>query len=159
MLPADLGGNAMSKPFRAILGIVLLSAPAGVAAKEKLEPRVQAMLACEAVKANEARLQCYDQAIAALKPALVQGGVVVKEKKAPLSRGGVIQASGRSGPENFWVVLDNGDRWAVHTPGYHRNPPATGMTVKIRRTLMGSYWLSGPKWPESEAEYLGQVAD
>ena len=112
----------MSKPFRAMMGIVLLSAPAGVAAKEKLEPRVQAMLACEAVKANEARLQCYDQAIAALKPALVQGGVVVKEKKAPLSRGGVIQASGRSGPENFWVVLDNGDRWAVHTPGYHRNP-------------------------------------
>jgi hypothetical protein len=149
----------MSKRVAAIVGIVLLSAPGMAVAKEKFDPRVQAMLTCEAIKSSEARLQCYDQAMAALRPALVQGAVIVKEKKAPVARGGVIQASGRTGDENFWVVLENGDRWALRTPGYHRDPPATGMTVKIRRTFMGSYWLSGTKWPESEADYLGPVND
>lgn len=149
----------MAKHVVVLAGIMLLSLPAIASAKARIEPRVQAVLACEGISASDARLQCYDRAIAALKPALVQGAVVVKEKKAPVARGGVIQASGRSGAESFWVVLDNGDRWALRTPGYHRNPPATGMTVKLRRTLMGSYWLTAPKWPESEAEYLGQVAD
>jgi hypothetical protein len=29
------------------------------------------------------------------------------------------------------------------------------MAVRLKRTLVGTYWISGPKWPESEADFLG----
>ena len=145
----------MSKRVGAITAIVLLSVPAGAAAKEKQEPRVQAMLACTSISANDERLQCYDRSIATLQQGLAQGDVVLKEKKAPLAREGVIKASGRSGEGRFWVVLDNGDRCALSISEYRREPPPPGTPVKLKRTLMGNYWLTAPKWPESEAVFLG----
>jgi len=145
----------MSNRVAAITAIALLSVPATATAKDKLEPRVQAILACKAVGSNEERLQCYDRSIAALQEGLAQGNVMLKEKKAPLAREGVIKTSGRSGEGRYWVVLENGDRWAISTSEYRRDVPPPGMPVKLKRTLMGNYWLSGPEWPESEAVFLG----
>jgi hypothetical protein len=84
-----------------------------------------------------------------------QGSVVVKENKAPVTLGGVVKASGTSGANRFWVELENGDRWALLPGKTRRAPPAPGTTVKVSRTLMGSYYLSGPNWPQSEAQFLG----
>jgi hypothetical protein len=53
------------------------------------------------------------------------------------------------------VLFDNGDRWSVQPTKSHRDPPPPGTMLKVKRTLMGTYWVSGPKWPESEAEFLG----
>jgi hypothetical protein len=145
----------MSKPFAAITAIILLSVPTMATAADKPDPRVQAVLACEIISANDARLQCYDQAIAALKPALVQGKVVLEEKKGPLALEGVVKASGKSTTSHFWVELENGDRWAVVTQKDRRKAPPPGATVKFKKTFFGNYWISGPKWSESEADFLG----
>ena len=145
----------MRKRVGAIAAIVLLSVPAVAAAKDKLDPRAEAMLACSSVSANEERLQCYDRTIATLKQALAQGNVVLKEKKGPLAQEGIVKASGRSGEESFWIVLENGDRWAITIAEYRRDPPPPGTHVKLKRTIMGNYWLTAPKWPESEAVFLG----
>lgn len=143
----------MSKCVSMIAGFALLSVPGIAVAKDK--PRLEAVLACESISANEARLQCYDQAVAALKPAVARGSLVVKETNDPVTLGGVVKASGASGGNRFWVELENGDRWALLPGKTRRNPPAPGTTVKVSRTLMGNYYVSGPKWPESEAKFLG----
>ena len=147
--------RVMSRRFGAVTAIALLSVPAIAPAKEKLDPRAQAMLECASVSANEERLQCYDRAVSTLRQALAQGNVVLKEKKGPLAHEGIIKASGRSGAESFWIVLDNGDRWAITIAEYRREPPPPGTPVKLKRTIMGNYWLTAPKWPESEAVFLG----
>ena len=145
----------MPKWISAIAGIFLLSMPAVVAAKDKSEVRVETLLACGSIISNEDRLRCYDQSILPLKEALARGNMVLKERKAPLSLEGVVKASGRWGGSSFWVLLENGDRWSVEPTKSRREPPPPGTTVKLKRTLMGTYWISGPKWPESEASFLG----
>jgi hypothetical protein len=134
---------------------VLLSMPANAMAKDKPEPRVQAILACGSISSNEERLRCYDQSIVPLKEALSRGSMVLKEKKAPLALEGLVKSSGHWGGSSLWVLLENGDRWQIQPTKSHRDPPPPGSTVKLKRTLMGTYWISGPKWPESEAEFLG----
>ena len=145
----------MSKRVGAITAIVLLSAPATATAKDKLEPRVQTMLECKSISANDERLQCYDRSIGALQEGLAQGNVELKEQKAPMASEGIIKASGRSGDGRYWIVLENGDRWALSIEEYRRDVPRPGTPVKLKRTLMGSYWLTAPNWPESEAVFMG----
>jgi len=145
----------MSRRVVTIAGIVLLAAPTIAAAKDKLEPRVQAMLACEPITSNEARLQCYDQAILPLKQALSRGSMVLKEDKGPWALEGVVKASGKSGENRFWVVLENGDRWAIVTAKARREAPTSGTNLKLKKTFFGNYWVTGTGWPESEAEFLG----
>jgi hypothetical protein len=145
----------MSKPIGIAAAIVLLTTPAIAAAKDELEPRVQAVLACESISSNEARLQCFDQSIPALKQALARGSMVLTERKGPLAREGVVKTSGQSGENRFWVVLENGDRWTIDAPSFSRKPPPPGTILKLKRTPFGNYWISGPKWPESEAKFVG----
>jgi hypothetical protein len=138
-----------------IAAIVLLSVPAIASAKDKPDQRVQAILACGSISSNEERLRCYDQSILPLKEALARGSMVLKEKQAPLALEGAVKASGHWGGSSLWVLFDNGDRWSVQPTKSHRDPPPPGTMLKVKRTLMGTYWVSGPKWPESEAEFLG----
>lgn len=145
----------MSRRIILIAGVALLSISTAAVAKDKSEPRVQALLACQSITANEQRLACYDEAMGSLKQALAQGTMVLKEKKAPLAMGGVVKASGYWGGSSTWVLLDNGDRWSIQPSKSRREPPAPGTTVKLTRTLMGTYWMSGQKLPETEAEFLG----
>ena len=144
----------MSKRVGAILTLVLLSVPSAATAKDKPDERVQAILSCESISVNEERLRCYDQSIVALKQALARGSMVLRERKAPLALEGVVKASGYLG-SSFWVLLQNGDRWSVEPTKSRRAPPPPGMAVRLKRTLVGTYWISGPKWPESEADFLG----
>ena len=155
MLRVETRDKAMSKRAWVIAGTALLFGPSIAVAKDKLEPRMQAMLACEAVSSNDARLQCYDQAMSAFRQAMARGSVVVKEKDAPTSLGGVIKASGQSGSNRYWVEFENGDRWALTPTKSRRGPPAPGSTAKLSRTLMGNYYFSGPNWPQTEARFLG----
>jgi hypothetical protein len=140
---------------RIIAAGALLLLPTTAVAKDKAEPRVQAILACGAIITDAERLACYDRAIVPLKEALSRGSMVLKEKKAPLAMTGTVKASGRWGGSSLWVLLDNGDRWSVQPTKSRSDPPPPGTALKLKRTLMGTYWISGPKWPESEAEFLG----
>ena len=134
---------------------VLLLLPTMAVAKGKPEPRVQAVLDCGSISSDAERLRCYDQSILPLKEALARGSMVLKEKKAPRVLEGTVKASGHWGSGSLWVLLDNGDRWSVEPTKSRRDPPPPGTAVRLKRTLMGTYWISGPKWPESEAEFLG----
>ena len=144
----------MSKRVCLISGMVLIVVPSVAAAKEDMEPRMQAVLACEAISANEARLQCFDQAILPLKQAMSRGSLVLKEKKGPAALGGVVKASGKSGAARYWVVLDNGERWSIATAKDRRDAPKPGTALRMKKTFFGNYWVSGPGWPESEGTFV-----
>jgi hypothetical protein len=154
MLIVRSRGKNMSKRVSLVAGIVLLAVPSLAAAKEDMEPRMQAILACEAIAANEARLQCFDQAILPLKQAVSRGSLILKEKKGPTALGGVVKASGKSGAARYWVVLDNGERWSIVTAKDRRDAPKAGTALRIKKTFFGNYWVSGPGWPESEGTFM-----
>lgn len=147
----------MPTRLSSIAGVLLLALPATASAAEKSDPRLQAILACETVSASDARLNCYDAAIAALKPALAQGKVVLEEKKGPLAMEGVVKASTKSASNRFLVEFENGDRWDLVTVKPRRAGPPVGSTLKLKKTFFGNYWASGPKWSESEADFLGHT--
>ena len=141
---------------RIIAGGALLLMSSMAVGKDNAEPRVQAILACGAIASDQERLACYDRSIVPLKDALARGSMVLKEKNAPLALAGRVNASGRWGGNSLWVLLDNGDRWSVQPTKSRSDPPPPGTIVRLKRTLMGTYWISGPRWPESEAEFLGR---
>ncbi len=141
---------------RIIAGGAMLLMSSMAVGKDNAEPRVQAILACGAIASDQERLACYDRSIVPLKDALARGSMVLKEKNAPLALAGRVNASGRWGGNSLWVLLDNGDRWSVQPTKSRRDPPPPGTIVRLKRTLMGTYWISGPRWPESEAEFLGR---
>ena len=144
----------MSRRVGLVAGAALLVVPSVAAAKEDLEPRMQAVLACEAITANEARLQCFDQAILPLKQAMTRGNLVLKEKKGPAALGGIVKASGKSGANRYWVLLDNGERWSIQTVKDRREAPKPGTPLRMKKTFFGNYWVSGPGWPESEGLFV-----
>ena len=146
----------MSRLVTPTIAIALLALPAAAAAQSKLEPRLQSLLACASVTPDEARLRCYDPSIIALQQALSRGSVVLKEHKGPRASGGIVKASGKSGEKRFWVMFENGDRWAIVTQPDRPNAPPVGSTLKLRKTPFGNYWISGPQWRESEATFMGQ---
>ena len=157
MLIVPFKGMFMSKRVGLAAGIVLLSVPSVAASKEKLDPRMQAVLACEAISSSEARLQCFDQAILPLKQALTRGSMVLKENKGPSALEGVVKASGKSAASRYWVVLENGERWTVVTAKDRRAAPKPGTPLRLKKTFFGNYWVSGPGWPESEAIFVGSA--
>lgn len=145
----------MPKRLSFLAGLVLLSVPTLALAKDKPEKRVQALLACQSIAASDARLACYDQAMSSLKEAIAQGTMVLKEKNAPLALEGTVKDSGHWGGSSLWVLLDNGDRWSIQPSKARRDPPPPGTAVKLKKTFMGTYWMSGQKLPETEAQFLG----
>jgi hypothetical protein len=147
-------GKNMSKRVGLVAGIALLALPSVAAAKENLEPRMQAVLECEAISANEARLQCFDQAILPLKQAMTRGSLILKENKGPSALGGVVKASGKSGANRYWVLLDNGERWSIQTAKDRRDAPKPGTVLRMKKTFFGNYWVNGAGWPESEGTFL-----
>ena len=147
----------MLKGVVAITGLGLLAMAAGANAKDKLEPRTQAMLACQGIAADSARLQCYDQAMAVLKQAIDQGAVVVEKNNKPTAREGIVKVSREIADNVFWIELDNGERWKL-LPSTRRNgPPQVGSTVKVHKPLYGSgFWIIGPDWDDSRADFQGR---
>lgn len=144
----------MSKRVGLVAALLLVSVPSVAAGRDKMEPRMQAVLACEAISANEARLQCFDQAILPLKQAVSSGGLVLTDRKGPGALEGVVKASGVSGANGYWILFENGDRWSTTTKTSRKLPPP-GATLKVKRTPMGTYWISGPEWSESQAKFAG----
>jgi hypothetical protein len=157
MLAGQLKGVSMLKWAVAMTGMGMLAVASGANAKDKLEPRTQAMLACQGIATDDARLQCYDQAMAALKLAIDQGSVVVEKNDKPIAREGVVKASRQIGDNVFWIELDNGDRWKLLPSTRRSQPPQVGSTVKVHKPLYGSgFWIVGPEWDDSRADFEGR---
>ncbi len=146
----------MSRLAVAVAAVLLLAAPASGVAKEKIEPRMAAMLACGSVTPSEERLRCYDQAASTLRQALDQGELVLEEKSRPSALEGVVKATGAMGNNRYWVELDSGDRWQVFSTSNLKKAPATGVKVKLRKGAFGNYWLSDPSSTGRRSLYLGR---
>ncbi len=144
----------MSKLILSITAAVVLAAPA--AAKNKYDPRTQAMLACASITSNDARLRCYDQSLSGLKQALEKGEVVVRETSSPKALEGLVVATGRAGINRYWVQLDNGDRWQIISTSNFDDPPAKGVRVKLRKGVFGNYWFAEPNAQDRRALYMGR---
>ena len=145
----------MSRVLSLVAGMALLSVAGIATAKDKSEPRLEAVLACQSITEDQARLQCFDQAVAPLKQALTRGTMVLEERKGPLAMEGVVKASGQTSATRYWVVLENGDRWTLTPKSSRSKAPPVGSTVKMKKTLWGGYWFSGQGWSESEAIFAG----
>jgi len=137
----------------ALLALMLLAAPTMAAAKDKVEPRMAAMLACVSVTSNEARLRCYDQAAVPLRQAVTKGEVAVSQKAGPKELEGVIRAAGAMS-DGYWVELASGDRWKVISNSSFDEAPPTGATVKLRKGPLGNYWISAPSMAERRAVFI-----
>ena len=143
----------MSKRVALVAGIVLLSLPSVVAAKDDMEPRMQAVLACEAISANEARLQCFDQAILPLEAGHVPRRAWCSRRKKDRSRlNGVVKASGKSGASRYWILLDNGERWSIATAKDRRDAPTPGTALRMKTNVLSEITGSpDPGWPKARA--------
>ena len=108
------------------------------------------------IAADDARLRCYDQSMAALKEAIDQGSVVLEDR--PKKGEGIVKASGQSGEDRYWIDAQIRRALELLLPTTaRRGPPQPGSNVKVRRPFVGSgYWISGPDWEESRAEYVGR---
>ena len=146
----------MSKTMSLLAAAVLLSVPGVAAAKDKLDPRLEAVMACPSVADSAARLQCFDHAVAPLQQALVHGTVTLEERKGPLAMEGVVKASGQTSSNRYWVELENGDRWTLTPKSSRPKAPTVGSTLKMKKTLWGGYWISGSGWSESEGAFVGR---
>lgn len=146
----------MPRSAVAIYILTLLAVPAIAGAKDKLEPRTQAMLACASVTPGEARLRCYDQSVIALQQALGKGQLVLNEKKGPKELGGVVKTSGTMGNNRFWVELGSGDRWHLLPATVRSEPPKVGTAMKVKKGIASNYWISGPGWSTSPAKHVAR---
>ena len=136
------------------LALMLLAAPAMAAAKDKVDPRMAAMLACGSVAQGEERLRCYDAAAATLRQAVNKGEVALKQKSGPKELEGVIRSAGAIGEDAYWVELANGDRWRVISATPADEAPPTGVMAKLRKGPLGNYWISVPGMTDRRATFI-----
>lgn len=149
-------GADMSNLAVPLAVLALLAAPTIASTKDRVEPRMAAMLACGSVASNEARLACYDQAATSMRQALDQGDLVLEEKSRPKGFEGVVKTSTPMGGNRHLVVLDSGDRWQVISTSSSEPAPLAGARVKVRKGAFGNYWLSDPNSTGRRAIYQGR---
>lgn len=146
----------MSRMSVAIGALLLLAYPASVGAKDKIDPRITAAMACQSIAQNDERLRCFDRAMVGMRQALESGQLIpADESRVPQALAGVIKATGPMGFNRFWVEMANGDRWELiadsNDPG-----PRTGTKITLRKGVMGNYWFIDPRWTNRQARYLGR---
>jgi len=148
----------MSK-FVLISALAMLSLPAAAAAKDKVDPRIAKSLQCTTIADGPQRLACYDQAMAGLKQALEEGELMSTAQFKPKALEGTVVASGGMGFNRYWTELDSGDRWEIISESMNDEAPRAGDKVKLRKGMMGNYWISTLGTRDRRARFLGRRND
>ena len=126
--------------------LALTAAPAvAVAAQDRSQEQVDALLSCIDISSVEERVQCYDRSAVALRDSLRSGQVAITsgaERRAPTpSRiDAAITASSATANGGWRIELDNGQVWETSGPQL-QGPPPVGSLARIRRNLIGSVYL------------------
>ena len=137
--------------------LALLLCGASATAKEKLDPRIQAVLGCASVTDPAARLRCFDEKMAGLRQAVDSGQLIsAEEASRPHALDGVITGAGVSGFNRFWVLMDSGDRWLLVASNSRDIGPKRGAKAHIRKGVMGAYWFEEANQSDRRAIYLGR---
>lgn len=143
------------------------AASAQKAARDKLPPRVEQLLACRAIADSSQRLACFDQQSAAVETAISSRDIVLvdRERARATSRslfgfkvpdfGGLFGggedeikeiestvAAVRRSPEGGWMVrLADGSTWAQTDDTTIAIAPRKGHKAVVRRGTFGAFFL------------------
>ena len=136
--------------------LALIAAPAvAVAAQDRSQEQVDALLRCIDVSSVEERVQCYDRNAVALRESLRSGEVAItsgaeRRERAPTpSRiDAAVTASSATANGGWRIELDNGQVWETSGP-QSQGPPPVGSQARIRRNLIGSVFLFVRGRPEA----------
>ena len=170
------------KSFVAIFAGIALLAPAAAAAPGSSAP-IDAVLNCRSETAEQARLACYDAAAASLSAAATGGELVVVDRddvrktrrslfgfsvpKMPFFRGDTsedeqpdeieakIKSARGTGYDKWLFELDSGARWQTTEPLNSNRDPRPGQAIKVKKGMMGSYFLSVEKGRSVKAIRVG----
>lgn len=153
-----------------VLGaLCLASAPAS--AQSQSNALVDAVVRCKGEGDEQARLRCYDSAVAALAQATSSGEIVVVDKEdvrktrrslfgfsmpnlpffgrddsqkeeQPDEIEAKIQSVRGIGYGKWLIELDTGARWQTTEGGTLAREPKAGQMVKIKKGAIGSFFLS-----------------
>lgn len=142
--------------FAAAAAATAAAAPAG--AKQQVDNKLTAALACTKVAEAQARLACFDRAMADLNKAVKEGTLNIGSD-SPLALTGTIAAAGPSGFKRFWVVMANGDRWSMQAGDAFDEGPRRGSKVTINRAPLSGYWFMEQGAPDRRATFKGRSSD
>lgn len=134
-------------------GAALLALP-GVAAAQKLDPRLEAVLACPRLTDPSQRLACFDAAVTPLSKAAASGSLEARSL-GPKALEGKVRATKGQGYNSLLVQLENGDRWVLTLEGNERLPKV-GSDVTIRRGALSNWWFKVAKGQTFQAKFIGQ---
>lgn len=160
-------------PARVAITLVLLSFTGAGLAQDKRVPTntlMDAVVRCKTELGDEARLRCYDAAVAALAEATASGSIVVVDKedvrKTRRSLFGFAlpklpffgsDDSGDDQPDEIeakiksvrglgygkWLIeLDTGAKWQTTETSGPTRDPKPGQAIKIKKGAMGGYFLT-----------------
>ena len=126
--------------------LALVAAPAvAVAAQDRSQEQVDAVLRCIDVPSVEERVQCYDRNAVALRESLRSGQVAIisraeQREPTPSRIDAAITASSATANGGWRIELDNGQVWET-SGAQPQGPPPVGSRARIRRNLIGSVFL------------------
>lgn len=141
-------GNAMLPAIRQkgewMRGLLLI-APLAIAAAaqpaeaQRLDSRLESVLACAKESDPNRRLGCFDAALIPLTKA-AESGALESRSLGPKSLESRVRAMRRQGYSGLLVQLENGDRWTVALEGSEIFPEV-GESVTVRRGVLGGWWF------------------
>lgn len=137
-----------------IVGAVALFTLPSQSVAQKLDPRLEAVLACPRITDAAQRLACFDTAVTPLSKAASSGSLEARSL-GPKSLDDKVRAVRGQGYGQLLVQLENGDRWLLKLEGNERTPKA-GAEVSIRRGALGNWWVKVKNGQTFQARFLGQ---
>jgi hypothetical protein len=126
----------------------------GAAAAQKLDSRLEAVLACPGITDAAQRLACFDAAVTPLRQAASSGSLEARSL-GPKSLQGKVRATRGQGYDQLVVQFENGDRWLLKLEGNERLPKV-GVDATLRRGALGNWWFKTANGQTFQARFLGQ---
>lgn len=155
--------------FGLFLGCLLASSPALAQSGDDASRLVDDLATCRAITSEAERLACYDRTAAAIANARERKELLVvdREEARKTRRGlfgfalpriklfgdaddtaeiseitGKVKSVNATGYQNLLVVLEDGSQW--QTTEASRRKPHVGQEIRVKRGMMGSYFLDMP---------------
>lgn len=150
-------------------GLLLTAGPALAQSRDDASRLVDDLGACRAIASENDRLECYDRTAAEIAAARERKELLVvdREEARETRRGlfgfalprirlfgdaddtaeiseitGTVKSVSATGFQNLLVVLENGSQW--QTTDASRRKPHVGQEIRVKRGMMGSYFLDMP---------------
>ena len=136
-----------------ILSVLAIAGLAQPAVAQRVDPRLQSVLACASISDSAQRLQCYDGAISPLRQAAASGALEGRSL-GPKALEGKIRSMRGQGYDRLLVQLENNDRWLLMLEGNERLPKA-GDPIAATRGALGNWFFKVNDRQTFSAKFLG----